>query len=347
MEWRQISRSIQCKKIYIGKTLCRHGNKSVDELKSLSAFVHVARTGSFTAAAAGLGITTPTVSKLVSELEHRVDARLFHRSTRRLSLTSEGRDFFEHAAAALDEIDRGIDRLREARREPAGTIRLWSTAVIGKDHLLPLLRGFLDANPKVDVELRFDDHVPDLVAGGYDLSVQHTPTADRTQVMRRLCELPLALVVSPACLERYGVPGSPAELASRPCITTRNSAGLPGQWSFRRAGPGGREESVVLAPQGRLRLVEQYEGVLQAAVAGLGFTSVFAYSALPYLRAGDLRVVLPDWTVHGSGVEGNEVFLRYPQRRHQPLQVRALIDYIVTHFSDPAVLQFDAAHWAA
>lgn len=319
----------------------------MDELKSLSAFVQVARTGSFTAAAAGLGVTTPTVSKLVSELERRVDARLLHRSTRRLSLTSEGRDFFEHAAAALDEIDRGIDRLRESRREPAGTIRVWSTAVIGKDHLLPLLPRFLDANPKVEVELRFDDHVPDLVAGGYDLSVQHTPTADRTQVMRRLCALPLALVASPACLARHGLPQSPGQLALLPCITTRSSAGLLAQWGFRRAGAGGEEESVLLAPKGRLRLVEQYEGVLQAAVAGLGFTSVFAYSALPYLRAGELRVVLPDWTVQGSGVEGNEVFLRYPQRQQQPLQVRALIEHIVAHFADPAVLQFDPARWAA
>jgi len=315
----------------------------MDQYKSFDAFVRVARLGSFTAAAAEMGITTSTVSKLISELESRVETRLLYRSTRQLSLTSEGRDFHQKLSAAMGEIGQAVEALKASRTEPAGKVRLWSTAAIGKDHVVPLLPAFLEAHPKVDVEMRFDDHVPDLVADGYDLAIQHRGIADGAQILRRLCALPLLTVASPDCLARHGQPDHPSAFAELPCVVTSNATDGVGAWDFTRRDDPSVQESV--QPNGRVSLLEQYEGVIQAALAGLGFTVAYAHSALPYLRSGDLCIALLDWDPVTAGLESNAVFLRYPIRRYEPLQVRALIDHIVDHFNDPAVMQLDLSPW--
>lgn len=311
----------------------------MEDLKSFAIFVQVAQRGSLTAAAAELGVTTPTVSKAISRLERELDVRLFERSTRRVSLTVEGRLFLEQVAPALERINHGADLLREAQREPAGTVRLWTNAAIGKDHVLPLLPAFLQRYPRLDAELRFDDQAPDLVMEGYDLAIQHSRSGGAGDILRRLAELPLVLVASPAYLARRGTPQHPQDLAAHECVLLRLFSGEPTVWTLHRTHAGSGEPPIPVTPGGRVVVAGQYDAVLTAALAGLGITVVFRHSVLPYLHRGELQLLLPEWRIKGGTQESNEIYLRYPHREYVPYKVRVLIDCLVQHFEQLEVLQ--------
>jgi len=320
----------------------------MEDMKNLGVFVHVARSGSFTAAAAELGVSTPAVSKVISRLEHRLDTRLFTRSTRRVSITAEGRLFLDKVTLALAQVEEGIDLLREARHEPSGAVRLWTNAAIGKDHVLPMLSKFLDSYPKVTLDVRFDDHIPNLIAAEYDLAIHHTSIGGENNVVKRLAELPLVLVGSATYLARHGVPRSPEDLAAHQCVATRSVANYPTRWQFRRRGSGkGRSQCIVIEPKGRVAISEQYDAVLNAALCGLGLTVLFAHSVLRYLQSGELKVLLPDWSPHGSALESNNVYLSFPHRKYLPFNVRVLVDFLTERFKEPARIEFDPRHWAA
>ena len=321
----------------------------MEDLKNLEVFIQTAHCGSFTGAAAQLGIGTPAVSKIISRLERELETRLFTRSTRHLSLTAEGRIFLQKATLALAHMDDAIDALKEARHEASGTVRLWSSLAIGKDHVLPMLADFLQLHPKLAIEVRLDDHAPDLITAGYDLALQHTAAGGENNVMKRLAELPLALVASTSYLAKHGVPRHPEDLAAHQCIATRSAAGHPSEWEFRQQRTGRRRETrVVIKPAGRVTIVEQYEAVLNAALCGFGLTVLFAHSLPRYLESGELQVVLPDWSVRGNAnTESNIVYLRYAHRSYVPYKIRVLVDYLTIRFQEPSRIEFDFHRWAA
>jgi DNA-binding transcriptional LysR family regulator len=322
----------------------------MDDMRNLVAFVRVARSGSFTAAAAGLGLTTAAVSKIVSRLERQLATRLFTRSTRRLALTTEGLLFLEKVEAALAQLEEAQALLLEKRKEPAGTLRLWTSVAIGKDHVLPMLAEFLELWPKVSVDIRCDDHVPNLIASGYDVAVHHATLGKGTSVIKRLADLPLVLVASPGYLAKHGVPGSPEDLAHHECIGTHSSAVPAARWEFRRVNgrSSGRSASAVVLPRGRVTIADQYEAVLDAALCGLGATLVFAHSAIRYLESNQLKVLLPDWKpLAGAALETNKVQLWYPNRTYVPYNVRVLVDFLTARFRSQQRLAFDPHRWAA
>ncbi len=321
----------------------------MDDMKNLVAFVRVARGGSFTAAAAELGITTAAVSKIVSRLEKRMATRLFTRSTRRLALTNEGALFLEKVEAALAQLEEARTILLEKRKEPVGTLRLWTSVAIGKDHVLPMLSEFLELWPKVSVDIRCDDHVPNLIASGYDIAVHHASLGKGTSVIKRLAELPLVLVASPAYLAKRGVPTCPEDLAHHDCIGTHSSAVPAARWEFRKIhGRPSRGPNAVVLPRGRVTIADQYEAVLDAARCGLGATLVFAHSAIRYLESGQLKVLLPDWKpLAGAALETNTVQLWYPNRTYIPYNVRVLVDFLTARFRSQERLAFDPHRWAA
>jgi DNA-binding transcriptional LysR family regulator len=320
----------------------------MEDMKNLTVFVRVARSGSFTAAASELGMSTAAVSKLIARLERRLATRLLTRSTRALALTPEGRLFLEKVEIALDQVTEAMDLLRETRREPAGKLRLWSSVAIGKDHLLPILAEFLSRYPKLEVEVRFDDHLPNLIAAGYDLAIHHTSLLEGTSVMKRVAELPLALVASTEYLARHGAPTSPDDITRHQCVVTRSTASRPTRWEFRRRGTRpGRAGGVVVEPKGRVVIAEQYDAVLDAALCGLGLTVAFTQSALRYLRSGELKVLLPDWEPYSDTLESNHVYLWYPHRTYVPLNVRVLIDFLTARLRQRAKLTYDLGEWLA
>lgn len=323
----------------------------MDELRTLTTFAQVSQHGSFTEAARHLGMTTAAVSKIIMRLERHLDTRLFKRTTRQLSLTSEGRLFLDKVKAALAQLNQGMDMLREGRHEPAGLVRVLTNAAFGKDHLLPRMAAFLERYPKVDLDIRFDDSQLDLIKEGYDMAIQVRDATEKSYISRRLCDLPLVLVASPAYLARRGIPRSVEDLRRHECITVRLTSGQNAAWEFRRLAPTGRRGTTKMErdhyqPKGRLIVVGQYDAVLDAALAGLGPTVVFAHSVLRYLRSGELKVLLPDYRIKGGGTENTQIYLCYPHREYLPFNVRVLVEYLVESFRDYPEPRLDPAWFA-
>ena len=304
----------------------------MQDLRSFLAFRLVAQLSSFTAAAERMGLTTAAVSKMVRRLETELDTPLLLRTTRRLSMTMEGRLFFAAVERMLAAMETGHDQLREARDRPAGTVKLWTNSAIGRHYVVPMLSGFLKRYPLIEVEMRCDDRMPDLLMEGFDLAIEHS-SAGTSAHGKPLCEAPLAVVASPAFLARHGTPATPEELSSLDCVITK----VPGKliWEFRpRSRVNGRKRSspVLIEPHGRVSVSGQYDSVLDAAIAGLGVTVLFAHSIEQHVRAGRLRVLLPQWTVH-SGSASSLIYMHLPMTGRLPFNVKVLVDYLSEGFA--------------
>ena len=326
--------------------------RPMEDMKNLTTLIAVAQTGSLTAAGRQLGMTTSAVSKLVARYEKDLDARLFNRTTRQLSLTNQGRLFLEKAQHALAELAEAVDQLHESRQEAAGLIRIASNVAIGKEYILPLLADFMARHPKVSVEIKFDDGIADLVREGYDIGIQHIEISEQSYISRPLGQFPMILVASPGYLARKGIPRTPADLSAHDAVSVRQNSGQNAAWEFSRVAEGMRKPRSVQpkpflhVPAARLLVAEQYDAVINGALLGMGITVVFAQTVLPHLRRGELKVLLPDFEVSGVGIENNRLFLRYPHREYQPYSVRLLVDMLVEHFRNKDSLKFDRHAWA-
>lgn len=320
------------------------GHADMQDLKRLTAFIAVANTGSFTAAALQMGLSTPAVSKMISRLEHSLDSRLFRRTTRSIALTDAGRIYLSKVSAALAELEHAEDLLKEARQEPAGVIRALTSAAVGKDYLMPILGPFLERYPKIDLELRFDDGQHDLIKEGFDFALQLSPSREASQICRHLLDLELVLVASTAYLARNGVPATPNDLAAHQCINIFQHSGHAGIWEF--TGDKQKKPNIV-HPKGRLLVAGQYDAVINAAIMGMGITVVFARSALPYLKSGQLKIILPGYRIRGGVLENQSLHLRYPHRSYMPFSVRIMLDYLIEHFRAENQAGLDLRHFIA
>jgi DNA-binding transcriptional LysR family regulator len=307
----------------------------MDDIKDLIPFVQAVKSGSFTAAANRLGVSTTAVSKSIARLERRLDTRLFNRTTRRLHLTAEGQLFFDHVDAGLARVQQAADLLRDAREGPVGTIRVSTVTYFGRYFLMPLVPGFLAAYPKVDLEISIDDAIPDLVEEGFDLGIVHREPKETRYVSRHLYRLPLVLVASPDYLARRGEPRTPQELTDHECVVAVGPAGGPAVWSFRPVGSAGTKAARMRYqhhPRGRVVVSKLLDTVVDAALMGLGVTVAFVESVLPHLESGRLRVLLPDFEIEDQDGTNTEIFLQYPHREYVSLKVRALVDFLMERF---------------
>lgn len=315
----------------------------MDSLNELLAFVQVLRSGSFTAAAKRLGISTTAVSKSVARLERRLETRLINRTTRSISPTAEGLLFFEHVEAGLNHIDQAVNLIREAREGPSGLIRVSSVTYFGRHLLLPLVPDFLDAHAKVSLEINMNDTLPDLVSEGFDVGIVHGKPAATRYVCRPLYRLPLVLVASTAYLARHGEPRHPGDLVDHDCIVVLRLSGERYGWSFSPAGagrPGKPSERHMHYPKGRLVLSKQVDTAVDAALMGLGITVAFVESVLPHLESGRLRVLLPEFQVDDDGHSDDEICIQYPHREYMSAKVRVFVDFLIERFRSYEMLDY-------
>ncbi|MGE0387200.1 MAG: LysR substrate-binding domain-containing protein [Gammaproteobacteria bacterium] len=316
-------------------------------LRHLEVFVQVARLASLSAAAQELGVTPSTISKVIAQLERGYGVLLFQRNTRRVALTSEGRILLEGARRALADLKAAEDALHVARDEPEGLVRLWSSAALGKAFIVPMMPAFFERYPKIDVEIRLDDATPDSARFAFDLAVQHCAISDQSYVLRRLCELPLALVASPKYLSRHGIPRTPDDLLRHQCVNIRQSDGSLSAWELRPPGAAPDTPPVRIVPRARMVIAHDYSALLNAALSGAGVTMLFAQSVRRLLAKGTLRTLLPDWEFRNCNPDGSEIYLRYPNRDLMPYHARVLAEFIAERLGDPTLSQFDGRPWAA
>lgn len=294
-------------------------------LQGLVAFVESAGGGSFTAAARRLDLTPAAVSKAVIKLEQQVGVRLFNRTTRRLTLTAEGRDFAERAREALRSLDEALAGVSRAGGSVAGRVRISVGIGFGRHFVLPLAGTLAERHPQLELEISLDNRPVDLVAEGFDIGVRGGVIADSSLVARRIARLPVVLVASPDYLRRAGVPAAPADLAAHQLLAVRHASGRISPWRFRRASGRGFQE---LVPAARI-FTSDPEALVDLALAGHGICQTGLWHVLPALREGRLKLVLR--ALHDAGER--EIVLHYPHRQFLSARVRTVVDALLAHLA--------------
>ena len=204
----------------------------IDHIGDLRAFVRVADACNFTLAAERLGLTRSAVGKCVARLEAGLGVRLLHRSTRSVSLSDEGRLFYEHATRILSEVDNAAGAMARRKQTPRGRLRIDVPVSMGRLHVLPLVREYLDRWPDVEAELSFSDDYSDLVRDGIDLAIRIGGDGDSRLVRRVLAPHRLITCASPAYLARHGMPATLDELPRHQVLAFVH-AGAVVPWRYR------------------------------------------------------------------------------------------------------------------
>jgi DNA-binding transcriptional LysR family regulator len=288
----------------------------VDKLLAMRSFVTIVDRGSLTAAATELHRSLPTMVRTLAALEESLGTRLLRRTTRRMSLTAEGRIYLERCRRILGDIEEAEASVTQGQIEPRGQIRMTAPALFGQMHVAPAVSEYLHRFDEVQVELLLLDRVVNLVEEGIDLAIRIAHLADSSMVAVPVMHVRRVVCASPALLHRVGIPEHPLELSLRPCVRFRGIN--PGDsWSFL---DGGREISV------RIRgsfACNQAAAAAQACADGLGFGMFLSYQIEPLVRAKRLEIVLRDFEPAPLPVN-----LVYPEARLISTRLRVLIDWL-------------------
>lgn len=291
------------------------------ELSHLDTFVKVVQTGSFTRAAEQLRSQKAHVSRVISQLESELGVRLLERTTRSLSLTEIGREFFERAVGILGAAEDARRAVQKAQGEPRGTLRLSCGVEFGMLAVNGWVREYLLRHPDVNVDLEMTGRVVDIVHEGFDLAVRVGPLADSTLAARKLGELRYGLFAAPGYLRRQPPPAQPQDLAQHALIRFSGSR-LRLVWTFTRGADAQRIE-----PAARLNANNSF-AVRDAAVDALGIAQLPLLLAQPEVDAGRLAPVLPDWQLPSAPVHAV-----FASARYLTPKVRAFIDLAVEAFA--------------
>ncbi len=291
-------------------------------------FARVVEAGSFSAAGRQLGVAPSSVSRQIGDLEDELGARLFHRTTRKLSLTEAGRLYYERAVRILVQVDEAKLAVSQTDGSPTGILRLAAPASVGRLHIVPALPAFQERFPAVQVVLSVTDSLVDLVDGGFDLAVRVGRQRDSSLIAKKIGSARRFVSASPTYLERAGVPKAPADLLAHNCLTFRSHPGS-NPWRFR--GPRGTSEVRV---SGSL-FVNDGDALCAAAVAGLGLILVPEWLTGIEIGRGRLREVLPEYR---CVPEVTPLYAVYPHQRYLPPKVRAFVDFLADRFAT-------RAHW--
>ena len=288
----------------------------MDKLKALQTFVAIVERGSLTAAAEALDSSLPAMVRTLAALESQLGVRLLNRTTRRLSLTEDGRQYLERARRILADLDDADRSLGAWQTEPSGALRVTAPVLFGQYHVAPAVTRFIQRHPKMHIELVLLDRVVNLVEEGLDVGVRIGQLQDSTVIARGVGRIRHVVVASPALLRRLGTPKHPRELAKLPCL--RFSATEGGPWAFREAG-----RAFTVGVQGPLDC-NLAAPLLEACAAGLGFVRCLSYQAGSLLAAKQVRIVLGDYEV-----EPWPLSLTYPSARLLPFRTKRFIESMV------------------
>ena len=292
-----------------------------DGLQELKIFARVAESGSFSHVGEEFGLSQPSVSRIIKELEKRVGVTFFLRSTRRITLTNAGLLFLERIRGILSGLEEAEDAVRELD-SLRGSIRLALPVAYGAREIIPRLPEFLFANPLLTITITVSDELQDLVADGVDVAIRQGALRDSAFGARKLTSLPMLLVASPRYLECRGTPRYPGELASHDCIIRAASFARP-TWVF-------RQDSVASAVKVRGRIYcNSGMAIFASALAGMGIARLAIQMVEGEIRAGNLVPLLREYTV-----DPLDVHAVFPAGRRPSTKVRALVDYLAQKLRD-------------
>jgi DNA-binding transcriptional LysR family regulator len=287
----------------------------------------LAQQGSYTAAAARLGVSKAAMSQRMAELERAAKVTLVQRTTRSVRLTEAGQRLVDETRAAFEQIEQSFAQVRDLAEQPGGLLRVTAPVALARQQLVPLLADFLKNYPDVRIELDLSDRLSALATEGFDLAIRHTARPPDTHVAWALCATESVLVATRAYLRRQGEPKTPADLQSHNCLHYPRSQDTPA-WTFElrdkpRDPQGG--ERITVPVSGNLA-ANNSEALREAALTGAGIALMPDFSAQAALRQGKLVRVLPGWKPVGAFAE--TIYAIRPYAPHVPRAVTALVAHL-------------------
>ena len=291
----------------------------------VSEFVYVAEYESFTRAAKELGISTAQVSRQVSAIEKRLKIKLLHRTTRKVSLTEEGRVFYQHCRGVLDGLDAAEQAVNNLQSKPQGKIKLTAPVTYGEQQLLPLVNDFMVQYSDIKVTAFLSNQTIDLIDGGYDLAIRIGKLSDSTMMAKKLSHRTNFVCAAPSYLDKYGTPHSLNDLSQHNCLL-----GTRDYWHFidtdqidtdpQTNNSVGKERN--LRVSGNIQYNSGHS-LVDAALKGLGIVQLPDYYVQKYLASGELISLLDNYREPEESI-----WAIYPYNRHLSPRIRLLVDYL-------------------
>lgn len=302
----------------------------MDQILSMRVFARVVEAGTFTKAAASLDMPKGSVTKLVQHLEARLKVRLLNRTTRRVTVTPDGAAYYERTMRLLNDLDDIEASMRNAQASPSGRIRVDVGASVARLIIIPALPSFYARFPDIQLDLGVSDRPVNLISENVDCVLRAGELAEQSLVARRIGNIELVTIASPAYVQRHGMPIHPQDLENGHHTVNYFSAltGRPFPHEFFRG-----DEHIELS--GRYQLaVNESNAHLAAVLAGLGIGQTAAFAAAPHLANGELLHLLPEWTRPAL-----PIYVVYPPNRHLSAKVRSFVDWAAELFAHQPQLQ--------
>jgi len=296
----------------------------MDTLQAMRVFVRVAELNSFSGVAKQLGVARSVVTRQVAALENHLGTKLMARSTRRLTLTSEGASYLEKCRVILNLVDAAETGIAQERLTPRGLIRISVPLSFGLKRVMPHLLEFVRRYPEVNVDMDYSDRRVNLIEDGIDLSIRITPKLESSDVVRKISHSRLCVIASPDYLARCGTPQHPSELIHHQCLGYTIAGGQQA-WQFLI---NGQLQNFPLRSQIN---ANNGEVLTEAAAQGLGITCQPDFIAEPALSAGKVKEILTNFSMPELGI-----YAMLPSNRQIPHRVRVLMDYLVFKLGEPA-----------
>lgn len=291
----------------------------------METFARVVESGSFSHAARDLHMTPSAVSKMIGRLEDRLGVRLLSRTTRKLSLTEEGRVFYQRITPILAEVEEAEETVSLSTAEARGVLKINASTAFGQYQIVPLIPAMLEKYPSLQVQLTMTDSIVNLVEEGYDVSIRIGTLTDSSLIARKLGTAHRVLVASPDYLKRHGTPKCPIDLKDHECLKLSIPTSL-NKWEFNMDdGPSTVEVSGRFEADNAIALHE-------AALAGLGLFRAATFVVGDDIKTGKLVPVLQEFEIAGDP----GIFAVWPHNRNLSAKVRAFVDTLVEAFTPVA-----------
>ncbi|KVK74435.1 LysR family transcriptional regulator [Burkholderia ubonensis] len=292
----------------------------MNEIRAISIFIRAATLGNLRKAAVDQGITPQAASHAVMRLEKELGIRLFHRTTRKLSLTEEGQRFFDSVRPAIESLSNAVADARRTKEEVAGPIRVSAPRALGLSVLWPIFTEFSAQYPDVQLDIQFDDHFTDLVSDRADVGFRGGSAPSGGSIARLLAPIQMIVCATPSYLKQHGVPATIDDLSKHRCTGYRRATtGKLAPWEFRL-----NDESVYLDVPATI-CTNDIDAEAYAVLSGLGIGQLGSFIATRYIRTGALVPLLVEHIAQRDGI-----YIYYGHRTEQALRVRTFIDYMIS-----------------
>lgn len=295
----------------------------MDGFSDLSLFALVARHRNLAAAARELGVTPPSISKRLAQLEKRLGVRLVNRTTRRVSLTAEGEIYLSSGSRILDDLVELEHRVTSSRAEPSGLLRVNASFGFGRAHIAPAISRFSTRFPAMKIQLQLTDRPVNLQEEGFDLGIRFGDVPDARINARMLLKNRRMVCASPAYLKRHDAPVTPHDLTRHACLVLRENESAYGTWHFSR---GKKSETVKV--DGPLSSNDG-SAVLQWTLDGHGIAMRSEWEIAPYVQRGELAPVLTDWALPNA-----DIHAVYLERHRLSAKLRTFVEFLSDDLRD-------------